>query len=183
MKRVTTLAIFVLALIFIGFFVDSMKNVVQNEVVFQNQSVKSVQYDLSTISGREIASASKDLSPYKTQKCTTIKHTDGTPLTFCIAEFDGTTSGFYNPDKELMVVSSFSQYTLIHEITHATTLHYYRKGFTDMNSVEVQEKIAYNAENLLMQIQAFKEDYGLLTTKPKQKTVAKTQVKKELASK
>jgi hypothetical protein len=78
-------------------------------------------------------------------------------MTFCLAKFEGTTGGFYDSDKELMVVGDFDQYTLIHEITHATILHYYKKGYTDMQDSLTQEKIAYNAENLLEQILEFKK--------------------------
>ena len=121
-------------------------------------------FDLTDISGRELASINKEVSPYTTKKCGEVKHTDGIILTICLATFSGTTGGFYNPEKELMVVGSFSQYTLIHEITHATTLHFYKKGLmniSNIDSLEVQEKMAYNAENLLMQINAFKEDMNI----------------------
>lgn len=136
-------------------------------LVFKDKAISSIDdnffqqnFDLTTIGGRELASISKDVSPYKPKKCGEVKHTDGVIMTFCIASFGGTTGGFYNPGKELMVVGSFNQYTLIHEITHATTLHFY-KASVDVTSPEFQEKIAYNSENLLMQIIAFQEDMNI----------------------
>lgn len=143
--------------IFIFFSIFSLpNNFFQN--VFQQQNTN---YNLTTIAGRELASIEKSVSPYSVKKCGEVKHTDGSILTICLATFSGTTGGFYDPEKDLMVLGSFSQCTLVHEITHATTLHFYRKGFTDINSPTVQEKMAYNAESLLMQINAFKEDMNI----------------------
>jgi hypothetical protein len=152
--RVTKVA-FLAVIAFVGIiaFKDMAISALDDRFFQQN-------FDLTTISGRELASISKDVSPYKPKKCGEVKHTDGTIMTFCIASFSGTTGGFYNPAKELMVVGSFNQYTLIHEITHATTLHYYKDG-VDITSPEFQEKIAYNSENLLMQIIAFKEGMNI----------------------
>lgn len=115
------------------------------------------QYDLSTVQGRELASVEKPVSPYKIRCCGDVIHTDGEVMTFCLARFDGTTGGFYDSNKNLMVVESADQYTLIHEITHATTLHFYKKGYTDILAAATQEKMAYNSENLLKQIEILKE--------------------------
>lgn len=131
-----------------------------DQIYFQLKTVSN-QYDLTTMAGREMASVNKGDFTYKTSKCGIIKHTDGDKMVFCLGEFNDSTGGFYSSDKELMVVGSFNQYVLIHEITHATTLHFYKKGFTNILSSEVQEKMAYNAEHLLMQIIAFKEDMNI----------------------
>ncbi len=133
--------------------------------VFQQQKAtkgSSKAYNLATTSGRIDASVNKEVSPYEIKKCGEIKHVDGDILTFCLATFKGSTGGFYNPTKDLMVVESFSKYTLIHEITHAVTLHLLKKeGNFDLANAEIQEKMAYNAENLLMQITAFSEDLNI----------------------
>jgi uncharacterized protein (DUF2164 family) len=124
----------------------------------QNEPVSiEKKYDLSTVHGRELASIEKPVSPYKIRDCGEVTHTDGAVLTFCLADFDGTTGGFYDSNKNLMVVETADIYTLIHEITHATTLHFYKQGFTDITSAQTQEKMAYNAENLLKQIEILKE--------------------------
>jgi uncharacterized protein (DUF2164 family) len=124
------------------------------------KSVKE-NYDLSTLQGREQASLSKDVSPYKVKKCGILKHTDNKDLTFCLADFDGTTSGFYDPDKELMVVGSYDAYVLVHEITHATTYHFYKEGYKDIEGSATQEKMAYNAENLLHQMVDFRDNMDI----------------------
>ena len=120
-----------------------------------------VKWDLSTTFGREMASIEKPVSPYTVKKCGEVRHTDGEIMTICIVNFNGTSGGFYDADKELMVVGSFNEYTLLHEIFHATSIHYFKKGYTDMLGKEAQEKMAYNAENLLMQIRAFQEDLNI----------------------
>lgn len=125
--------------------------------IFQ-QEAKVGNWDLSTTQGRELASIEKPVSPYTVRKCGEIKHTDGEILTFCVVNFNGTSGGFYDANKSLMVVGSFNENTLIHEIFHAASIHNYKKGFTDMLSGKTQEKMAYDAENLLMQIRAFQED-------------------------
>lgn len=148
MKRVIFSVLF---LVFTFFFLKHKDSTALSEYLVEN-------YDLSTVQGRELASISKPLSPYKTKKCTKLKHTDGERLTFCVADFDGTTGGFYDSKKELMVVGSMDIYTIVHEITHATTLHFYKKGFSDISASQTQEKIAYNAENLLSQIMSFQQN-------------------------
>ena len=147
--------------------VPAVKSITSQEVTKTVASVKSTNpetaYNLTTTEGRIAASLNKPVSEYTIRKCQVIKHTDGFEITFCLARFNGTTGGFYNHSKKLMVVGSLDQYVLIHEITHANTLHFYNTlGLTDMNNSETQEKMAYNAEHLLMQINAFKEDYAYL---------------------
>lgn len=129
-------------------------------------------WDLTTTLGRELASKEKPISPYTVKKCGEIAHTDGDILTICLVKFNGTSGGFYDANKSLMVLGSFNDYTLVHEIFHAASIHNYKKGFTDMLSATTQEKMAYDAENLLMQIHAFQEDFAItpdLTNEKKEK--------------
>lgn len=118
-------------------------------------------WDLTTTLGRELASREKPISPYTVKKCGEINHTDGDVLTICLVKFNGTSGGFYDANKSLMVLGSFNDYTLVHEIFHAASIHNYKKGYTDMLSAATQEKMAYDAENLLMQIHAFQEDFTI----------------------
>jgi hypothetical protein len=82
-------------------------------------------------------------------------------MTVCLVVFNGTSGGFYDSNKSLMVLGSFDENTLVHEIFHAASIHNYKKGFVDMLSGTTQEKMAYDAENLLMQIRAFQEDLNI----------------------
>jgi hypothetical protein len=125
------------------------------------QEVKTGNWDLTTTLGRELASREKPISPYNVKKCGEINHTDGDVMTICLVKFNGTSGGFYDANKSLMVLGSFNDYTLTHEIFHASSIHNYKKGYTDMLSATTQEKMAYDAENLLMQIHAFQEDFTI----------------------
>lgn len=126
-------------------------------------------WDLTTTLGRELASREKPISPYSVKKCGEISHTDGDSLTVCLVKFNGTSGGFYDANKSLMVLGSFNDYTLVHEIFHAVSIHNYKKGYTDMLSATTQEKMAYDAENLLMQIHAFQEDFSITPDLPREK--------------
>jgi hypothetical protein len=135
-------------------------------------NVSKGNWDLTTTLGRELASREKPVSPYTVKKCGEIRHTDGDTLTICLVKFNGTSGGFYDANKSLMVLGSFNDYTLVHEIFHAASIHNYKKGFTDMMNVATQEKMAYDAENLLMQIHAFQEDFTItpdISTEKKEK--------------
>ncbi len=125
--------------------------------VFRQEAVTG-NWDLTTTLGRELASREKPISPYVVKKCGEVTHTDGGTMTICIVEFNGTSGGFYDSGKSLMVVGSFDESTLVHEIFHAASIYNYKQGYTDMLSATTQEKMAYDAENLLMQIRAFQED-------------------------
>ena len=146
--------------IFIVYFTLFGKNLLNNEGVFKQDS-KSGNWDLATTFGREIASIEKPVSPFEVKKCGEVKHTDGEIMTFCLVEFNGTSGGFYDAGKNLMVVGSFSEVTLVHEIFHAASIHNYNKGYTEMLTPVTQERMAYDAENLIMQIRAFQEDMAI----------------------
>jgi hypothetical protein len=118
-------------------------------------------WDLNTAFGRELASIEKPISPFDIKKCGEIKHTDGGIMTICIVKFSGTSGGFYDGNRDLMVIGSFSEYTLVHEVFHAASIYNYKKGYTEMMSAQTQERMAYDAENLLMQICSFQEDLTL----------------------
>lgn len=141
---------------------------VQNSNSNSNVSGKG-NWDLTSTFGREMASIEKPISPYTVKKCGEIAHTDGDTLTICLVKFNGTSGGFYDAAKSLMVVGSFNDYTLVHEIFHAASIHNYKKGYTEMLEARTQEKMAYDAENLLMQIHAFQEDFTITPDLSKEK--------------
>lgn len=129
-----------------------------------------------SINSREESSLKSEVSDYKIKYCTSAKHTDKEILQVCVADFQGSTSGFYDSSKELLVISSFSNSLLVHELFHASSLHFIKKGLKDFESHESQEKMAYNAEFLYEQIIAFKGD--IITQETSKKLVAMYKINK-----
>jgi hypothetical protein len=123
----------------------------------------------NSLNERVNSSVNDSVSDYKIKDCTTISHADGDKLKFCTADFTGNTTGFYDAAQEMLVVSSFENSLLVHEIFHATTLHYMKKGTVNFGGHEEQETMAYNAEFLYQQIQDYKSD---LITKETQKKIS-----------
>ncbi len=151
---------------------ESIANVFRQQVTVklpEQVGASKGNWDLTTTLGRELASREKPISPYSVKKCGEIAHTDGDILTICLVKFNGTSGGFYDANKSLMVLGSLNDYTLVHEIFHAASIHNYKKGYTDMLSATTQEKMAYDAENLLMQIRAWEEDFAITPDLPKEK--------------
>lgn len=120
-----------------------------------------------SINVRLNSSVNDKVSDYDIKNCTYVNHTDGDKMKFCIADFKGKTTGFYDSSAELLVVQNFENSLLVHELFHASSLHAIKKGITDFSTHEAQEMTAYDAEFLYEQIIAYKGDLITMETSKK----------------
>lgn len=145
-----------LGVVFFMLVITSLTHYNENNI-YKAQEVANMTV-FESLNQRASSSITEKVSDYTIKHCSNINHSDGEILKVCLADFKGGTTGFYDSSKELLVISSFNNSLLVHEIFHASSLHYINKGMTDMSGHVAQETMAYNAEFLYDQIIAFKGD-------------------------
>lgn len=161
----------VLFLIGIIVFVPFIFTLIYSDYIFSSNKNPDKNAEVATVYGsinaRMQASVNDAVSDYDVKNCTIVNHTDGDKMQFCIVDFHGKTTGFYDQSNEELYVESYDNAILVHELFHATSLHFIKKGITDFSTHEAQETAAYDAEFLYGQIMDYKSDQISLATQKK----------------
>ncbi len=134
----------------LALFNSSTENTTQNS----NTLNSIIPVNDSNIAYKEEKSLSTEVmeGDYNLDNCRSIKHTDGGVLKFCISDIKGEADGMYIIDKDTIVLESMDIYKIAHELTHAATMYNFSKANLKITDPIMQERIAYDLENMLRQI-------------------------------
>jgi hypothetical protein len=136
--------------IFIGIFV-AFNQLESSEKVPTPASIEEKAAEAQYLKRIE-GSLSDENTDYKPKDCYSLVYVDGSTTTFCTANFSGNTTGLYDVERNIIAVKNFDKYTVSHELFHAVTMHYNKKGIRNFGESDIQEKMAYDFEYLLAQI-------------------------------